>query len=184
MTPNDQPDGPPLAPLTDPLTAPDVPALPPEADPLLPVDATQQDATDEQVKAATGPWSIKPQEVTDRHSGLTLTFGNHADDSNTVFLILSHNGLGSLITFHRNGDVLKCQPLTTQTDAQKAALAKAQEAENPKLHTPEPADTDGSAAVLGERHRPEPWRDNKLAPLGVNVDPNAPLAATGGSGTA
>lgn len=173
MTPDDQP-----ATLTDPLTEPDALTLPP-------VDATQQAAMDQQAAVATGPWAIKPQEVTDKHSGLTLTFGNHADDSNTVFLIVSHKDAGSLLTFHRNGDVLKCQPLTSHPDAHKAAIARAQEAASPNVLTADPADTEGSGAVLGDRHRPEPWRDNRLAPPGTNVQPgtttplpDTPLPAT------
>lgn len=150
---------------------------------LPPVDATQQAAMEQQAKLATGPWSVKPQEVTDAHSGLTLTFGNRADDSNTVYLILAHNGLGSIITFQRDGAVLKCQPLQTPTDAQRQTLAKAAAAEKPQVQPAQPGPRVDPTALqdgLSKLVVPpaEPFKPNPHAPAGSTPLPDTPPPAT------
>lgn len=73
-------------------------------------------------------WSIKSgQEIRDAHSGLTLRFGEHTDDANTVFLTISFKEVGTNFIFKRDGEVLSMMPVHGLTDEQKAAVAESED---------------------------------------------------------
>lgn len=116
-------------------------------------------------------WSIKNGvEVTDKHSGLTLRFGAHQDDSNTVFLTISYKDVGTNLVFKREGEILQMQPIRALTDEQRQAMADADlRAKGAKLLDEQ--DKADAAQTLKfddpppmENREPEPYRENTYAP--------------------
>ena len=120
-------------------------------------------------------WSIKDQEIYDKHSGLHLRFASHEGDKATVYLQVTHpaSGNGTQLSFHRDGEVLtvtRIQPAPAAEGVGDPDGTQTLNFDGPSAPDATPCDACMQTSDAGWKFCPHCGAEKGVAPDAVDFD--------------